>query len=93
MKTEPGTIHFAKYEDSERLQRALHLMLDGVARTTREIDRGADVCAVNSAACELRANGFDFICIRRSRSAMYRLYNIDHAKRLSDALLKKHVEV
>lgn len=88
MKPEPGTIHFARYEDSDRLQRALKLMMDGAVRTTREIDRGADVCAVNSAACELRANGFDFLCIRRSRPALYQLFNIDRAKQLSAALLK-----
>jgi hypothetical protein len=81
--------NFAKYEESERLQRALALMLDGCQRTTREIDRGADVCAVNSVAAELRANGFDFICIRRSRPAMYQLFNVDQAKLLSDTLLKK----
>lgn len=91
MKREPGTIHFAKYEDSERLQRTLQLMLDGLARTTREIDRGADICAVNSAACELRANGFDFRCIRRSRPAMYQLFNVDQARHLSASLLKKRV--
>ncbi len=86
---EPGRIHYAKYEDSDRLQRTLRFMLDGQARTTREIDRGADICAVNSAACELRANGFDFLCIRRSRPAMYQLFNVDNAKNLSDTLLKK----
>lgn len=88
MKSAPGTIHFAKYEESDRLQRALKFMLDGAVRTTREIDRGADICAVNSAACELRRNGFDFICIRRSGPAMYQLFNVDQAKRLSDSLLK-----
>lgn len=74
-----GTIHYAKFEESDRLQRVLQLMLDGRQRTTREISRGADVEAVNSAACELRENGFDLVCLRRSRPAIYQLLGAEAA--------------
>ncbi|MDD2319151.1 MAG: hypothetical protein PHO83_03775 [Geobacteraceae bacterium] len=78
-----GTIHYARYEESDRLQRVLELMLDGRQRTTREISRGAEVEAVNSAACELRFNGFDLECIRKSRPAIYQLFNVEAAHCLS----------
>ncbi|MEA5113044.1 MAG: hypothetical protein VB050_03370 [Geobacteraceae bacterium] len=84
-----GSIHYARYEDSERLQRVLQLMLDGRQRTTREISRGADVEAVNSAACELRENGFDLECIKKSRPAIYQLFNIEAAHCHSTMLLAK----
>jgi len=74
-----GTIHYAKFEESDRLQRVLELMLDGRQRTTREISRGADVEAVNSAACELRENGFALLCLRRSRPAIYQLFDTEAA--------------
>ncbi len=87
--TRSGTIHYARYEDSERLQRVLELMLDGRQRTTREISRGAEVEAVNSAACELRENGFDLVCIRKSRPAIYLLLNVEAAHCQSTMLLAK----
>lgn len=55
-------MHFARLEKSERLQRVLNILLDGKPRTTREIVREADVCAVNSIICELRANGYSIEC-------------------------------
>jgi len=79
MKRSNG-IHYARFEDSDRLQRVLDLMLDGRQRTTREISRGAEVEAVNSAACELRSNGFDLVCIRKSRPAIYQLFNVEAAR-------------
>lgn len=84
-----GSINFARYETSDRLQRTLELMLDGRQRTTREISRMADIQAVNSAACELRQNGFDFICIRRTRPAIYQLFNVEAAHCLATFLLAK----
>ena len=54
-----GSIHYAKIGRSPRLQRLLAFLRThpgGV--TTREIIQGADVCAVNSAVCELRRNDF-----------------------------------
>jgi len=84
-----GTIHYARYENSERLQRLLQLMLDGRQRTTREISRGAEIEAVNSAACELRGNGFDLECIRKSRPAIYQLFNVEAAHCHATMLLAK----
>lgn len=52
------TIHYARIENSERLQRVHLLLLDGDWHGTREIMLNADVCAVNTVITELRANGF-----------------------------------
>jgi hypothetical protein len=43
------------------------LLADGLERSTLEIGRAADVCAVNSCIAELRANGAEIACrqIRR----------------------------
>ncbi len=54
-----GTIHAARIESSPRLKRVHQFLSDGKWHTTREIVRGADVCAVNSIITELRANGYD----------------------------------
>lgn len=83
------SIHYARYEKSERLQRALAFILDGRQHTTLEIIHGADVCAVNSAMDELRANGFDARCVKKTRPAVYQLHNIESARQLSAALLAK----
>jgi hypothetical protein len=59
----PGTIHFARLSHSPRLQRLLaYLQAYPGGRTTRQIITGARVMAVNSAADELRAQGFDIPC-------------------------------
>jgi len=84
-----GTIHYAMYQNSERLQRFLMLMLDGRERSTMEIIRGADICAVSSAACELRENGFRCECIKKTSPAYYQLFDIEQAKDLSEQLLAK----
>jgi len=88
MKRSNG-IHYARFEDSDRLQRVLDLMLDGKPRTTREISRGAEVEAVNSVACELRANGFDLVCVRKARPAIYQLFNVEAAHCRATMLLAK----
>jgi len=82
-----GTIHYALYRNSERLQRFLALMLDGKERSTMEIIRGANICAVSSAACELRENGFRCECVKKTSPAFYRLFDIEEAKALSARLL------
>lgn len=53
-------MHYAKYENSLRLQRVAAFLSASPDQyhTTRDIIRGADVCAVNSCITELRANGF-----------------------------------
>ena len=48
--------HYAKIENSPRLQRTLTLLSDGQWHTTRGIIKIADVCAVNSIISELRSN-------------------------------------
>lgn len=50
-------IHYAKIEDSPRLQRVRALLDDGRWHGTREIMLTADVCAVNTVITELRCNG------------------------------------
>ena len=50
-------MHYAHLAKSKRLQRTLRLLSDGQEHSTRDIIRGADVCAVNSVISELRANG------------------------------------
>jgi len=64
-----GRIHYAKLEKSARLQRLLRYLQRGGWFSTREIDRGAEVCAVSTAIKELRMNGFEIEsrCVRRGR--------------------------
>lgn len=54
-------IHYARIEESERLQRVHRLPSDGHWHGTREIMHTADVCAVNTVIAELRSNGYDII--------------------------------
>lgn len=82
-----GKIHFAKFEESDRLQRTLNYMMHGEPRTGMEIIHGADITAVSAAADELRENGFYFECIKKSNPPTYQLMNIDHARLLADNLL------
>lgn len=48
--------HWSKIESSPRLQRVFALMKDWQCRSTREIERGADVSAAGEAMTELRRN-------------------------------------
>lgn len=89
MERETGSIHYAKYQASERLQRFLALMLDGKQRTTMEIIRGADICAISSAACELRENGFRMECVKRTSPSIYQLFDIEAARALSKQMLSE----
>ena len=59
---ERATIHSARLETSERLQRVLEVLSDGKPHTTREIIMAADVCAVNTIVSELRDNGCSIDC-------------------------------
>lgn len=67
-------MHFAKLENSPRLQRVLTVLEKAKQLTTRQIVMRANVCAVNSCIAELRANGYDIACtcIGRGRF-VYRL--------------------
>ena len=71
-------MHAAKLLTSPRLQRILNLLSDGEEHSTREIVHKCNVCAVNSAVSELRANGLNIACEQRpsrngSRHYVYRL--------------------
>ncbi|MDQ2999859.1 MAG: hypothetical protein M3Y08_01160 [Fibrobacterota bacterium] len=65
----PG-IHYANLAKSPRLQRLLaYLRVCGSqGATTREIIDGADICAVNSAVCELKKQGFAIVCQMEGRT-------------------------
>ena len=54
----------ARLESSPRLQRVYALLSDGRERSTLEIVRAAEVCAVNSIVAELRENGCYIECRR-----------------------------
>ena len=54
--------HHANLSSSERLQLVYRLLSDGAERSTYELSRLADVCAVNSIVSELRANGAVIEC-------------------------------
>lgn len=51
-------MHYAKVENSPRLQRVRDVLFDGQEHSTRDIMEKAHVCAVNSCITELRRNGF-----------------------------------
>jgi hypothetical protein len=60
-------MHYARLSKSDRLQRLLSLLSSGTHYTTREIIAITGICAVNSAAAELRANGYPVECAPVSR--------------------------
>ena len=64
-------LHAASLEKSERLKRVLAVLQDGAKHTTRDIIRKAKVCAVNSIAAEIRANGIQVECERRGSKWFY----------------------
>lgn len=66
-------MHAAKLEHSPRLQRLLSVLRQGRWYSTRELVKLAEVMAINSAADELRANGFNVECERRGQYWYYRL--------------------
>lgn len=63
----------ARLERSERLKRVYDLMSDGRERSTMDIIIGANVCAVNSIASELRRNGSMIDCKRRGNAWFYKM--------------------
>ena len=59
-------MHAAKLITSPRLQRIYNLLSgDHEEHSTREIIQKCNVCAVNSAVSELRANGLNIVCRQR----------------------------
>lgn len=62
-------LHFASVKTSERLQRALAVLREypgGV--TTRQWINRANICACNSVAAELRAQGYPITCTFEGRN-------------------------
>ena len=70
-------MHAARLTKSDRLRRVLALLRDRKWHSTWEIMQKARVCAVNSIAAELRANGKPIACKARGfgvdRVWLYRL--------------------
>lgn len=66
-------IHYAKIENSPRLQRVLELLKTGLEYSTREIIHMADVCAVNTIITELRRNGIKINVRQENKIFYYRL--------------------
>ena len=67
------SLHAARLDRSDRLRRVLRLLSDCREHSTRDIVRGADVCAVNSIVSELRANGIAVSCRVENKIYYYRL--------------------
>lgn len=57
-----GMIHYARLQQSQRLQRVLKYLSDGKPHTTFEIIMGTGQCAINSIIAELRMNGLAISC-------------------------------
>lgn len=72
-------MHAARIDKSDRLKRVARLLGDGREYSTLEIVAYANVCAVNSAIAELRANGYDIACRRDGSLWKYRLTQGAHA--------------
>ncbi len=57
-----GLMHYASLKRSKRLQRMAKLLSDKLPHSTMEIARKANICAVGTAASELRKNGMSISC-------------------------------
>jgi hypothetical protein len=64
-------------------------MIHGEPRTGLEIINGAKITAVSAAADELRENGFDFRCIKKTDPSIYQLHDVKGARELAERLLKE----
>jgi hypothetical protein len=62
MKRPTGKIHYAKLENSKRLQRLLSFLSSGREYTTIQIMQQASIAAVSAAVCELRENNILINC-------------------------------
>ena len=63
------TLRYANLQTSPRLQRDLRaLQAHPEGLTTRQLIQEANVCACNSIAAELRANGYRIACRPEGRS-------------------------
>jgi len=68
--------HAANLETSERLQKVLSVLFDGIWHSTFDIMSRTQLCAVGSAVSELRANGKDVVsrCVGSGKYE-YRLFH------------------
>jgi len=66
----------ANLTTSDRLQRVAQYLADGRERSTMDIIRECNVCAVNSIIAELRDNGLIIDCRREGDSWYYRLVTV-----------------
>ncbi len=66
-------IHYAKIENSPRLQRVHELLKTGLEYSTMEIIKKANVCAVNTIITELRRNGLTIMTRQRNKVFFYKL--------------------
>lgn len=67
-------MHYAKLDKSARLQRVYeYLNRSKSEKTTMDIIKAANVCAVNSIISELRRNGFDIKTRREGGIYYYKL--------------------
>ena len=69
-----GKLHAAKLEKSDRLQRVHKYLKDCVdEKSTMDIIKAVNVCAVNSIISELRDNGIAIDCRRNGSRWLYKL--------------------
>ena len=64
-------MHAAKVDRSARLRRVLNLLSHGVAMSTLDIIRLANVAAVSAAVSELRQQGYNIECKRKGDIWLY----------------------
>jgi hypothetical protein len=63
------TLHYASLRTSKRLHRALSALEEFPGGlTTRQWSRRANICACNSVAAELRAQGIPITCTHEGRT-------------------------
>jgi hypothetical protein len=68
------SLHYSNAATSPRLRRALAALREYPAGlTTRQWLRKAHICAVNSVAAELRAQGYPVLCTPEGKLYRYRL--------------------
>lgn len=57
-------MHYAKLENSPRLQRTLNVLVDKQKHSTLDLIKSTGSCAIASIVSELRRNGIDIKCQR-----------------------------
>lgn len=65
--------HYRNLATALQLQRVYRLLADGRERSTREINRGADIESCSTVVSELNHNGCQIDCRRRGDYWFYRM--------------------